>query len=884
MVFYTQPNFAGVPNQVDHGQYGIIASSSSLWLEQSVSVLQSDTMRAYIWSNVDTANPLKSYFGHVEDYVTRSHSNLKETYPSAQYSLQYLGLDSALAVPILVKMVGDFSRENTFAATTIVPYSTTSTTTLGVVRTTSAIGFIGNIAGSTTYVSLKFGIWDIFTGQVKWTSEGSLIAVYDGLQLSLIDQVGLPDDWVWGTPVRQANGSWLISLSAGAADNSIISTLVTNDNSIVDDGVEAATLTATVIDSVSGAVQPGETVYWSTTLGDLSGTSSVTNAAGQATIVLTADNVIGTATVTASLANQSSQSITISVTAVTDNSIISTLVTNNNSIVDDGVEAATLTATVIDSVSGAVQPGETVYWSTTLGDLSGTSSVTNAAGQATIALTADNVIGTATVTASLANQSSKTQTITITDASPAGSLLVMGARSSNRAYGEYIASRLVALDSTTLAPVTATWSYSGQAATATGSAFIDTQPGELLEVTASGYNTITLNVSNIIGTGGWYDEDDDPGSHGAFSARENGGAVVAWGQASRGGVAPASAENYDAQTLCATTSATSAIRSNHTVFAWGEDTGGAVVPGNIASRSDIIDLRSGRGTFVLRGTRSPYIQAWGRGVTSETDVVDLNVPGSIAGMNDIQIINMTEDAACVINTSGQVFAWGDSSCGGSVSAAISALTGVFACYASRRAFAVLYNSGQVAAWGDASYGGDARTLSGYSDIVRLCATESAFLALRSNGQIIAWGDTDKGATIPSAYLSYTDIVDIKSTYSAFAALRSNGQVLCWGDTRHGGDSSAVTALNDVVAITGTSWSFAALHSNGLVSAWGDQSYGGSTSAVSASLTNVRAIYPNTRAFVALKADNTFVAWGDSVSGGDQSMIPAALYGNISYEI
>lgn len=512
------------------------------------------------------------------------------------------------------------------------------------------------------------------------------------------------------------------------------------------------------------------------------------------------------------------------------------------------------------------------------------SSVTNAAGQASIALTADNVTGTATVTASLANQSNKTLDISITDATPSGSLVIMGARSSNRAYGEYIVSRLVALDSTTLAPVIATWSYVGQVTTATGSAFIDTQPGEYLNVTASGYNTVRLNVSNIIGTGGWYDENDSPGSHGAFSARENTGAVVAWGQASRGGVAPASADNYDAQTLCATSSATSAIRSNHTVFAWGEDTGGAVVPGSVKSRSDIIDLRSSRGTFVLRGTRSPYIQAWGRGVTSETDVVDLIVPGSIAGMDDIKIINMTEDAACVINSAGQVFAWGDASCGGSVSAEISALTGVFACYSSRRAFAVLYNSGQVKAWGDTAYGGDARTLSGYSDIVRLCATESAFLALRSNGQIVAWGDTAKGAAIPSAYLSYTDIVDIKSTYSAFAALRSNGQVLCWGDSAHGGSSSAVIALADVVAITGTSWSFAALHSNGLVSAWGDQSYGGSTSAVSASLTNVRAIYPNTRAFIALKADNTFVAWGDSVSGGAQSMIPGALYGKISYEL
>lgn len=784
LVFYSQPNFAGVPNQVDHGQSGIIANSSSLWLEQSVSVQQSDTMRTYIWSAVDTNDPLKSYFGHVEDYVTHSITNLKETYPSAQYSLQYLGLDTALAVPILVEMSGDFSQEDTFAATAIVPYSTTTATTLGVAGMTSAIGFIGNLADSTTYINLMFGIWDVLTGQVKWTSIGSMIAIYDGLQLTLANQTGLPDDWIWGTPVRQANGSWLVSLSAGTVDNNIISALVSDDSSIIDDGQEAATLTATVIDSVSGTVQQGVTVYWSTTLGDLSGTSSVTNTAGQASI----------------------------------------------------------------------------------------------------ALTADNVTGTATVTASLANQSSKSLAITITDASPASGLMIMGARSSNRAYGEYIASRLVALDPTTLAPVTATWSYAGQAATATGSAFIDTQPGEYLDVTASGYSAVRLNVSNIIGTGGWYDEDDDPGSHGAFSAREDSGAVVAWGEESRGGVAPASADNYDAQTLCATASATAAIRSNYTVFAWGEDTDGGVVPDNVKSRSDIVDLRSSRGTFVLRGTGSPYIQAWGRGVTYETDVVDLNVPGSIAGMSDIKIINMTEDAACVINNAGQIFAWGDASCGGSVTTDISVLSGVFACYSSRRAFAVLYNSGQVAAWGDTSYGGDARTMSGYSDIVRLCATESAFLALRSNGQIVAWGDTDKGAAIPSAWLSLTDIVDIKSTYSAFAALRSNGQVLCWGDSTHGGDSSAVTALTDVVAITGTSWSFAALHSNGLVSAWGDQEYGGSTSAVSASLNNVRAIYPNTRAFMALKADNTFVAWGDSVSGGEQSMIPGALYGNISYEV
>ncbi|WP_330986218.1 MULTISPECIES: Ig-like domain-containing protein [Enterobacterales] len=553
---------------------------------------------------------------------------------------------------------------------------------------------------------------------------------------------------------------------------------------------------------------------------------------------------------------------------------IESLTSDKASIADNGTDVATLTALVLDAQEVATE-GVTVHWNTTSGILNVASSTTNVEGQASAQLSSTED-GTAVVTAQILGQDSKEITIQVTSQS----LVVMGARSSNRSYGEYILSRLVAMDPVTSSPVIASWQYTDDMETYSGSSFTDIYPERELTVSAAGYLSVGLNVSNILGSGGWYD--DDPGSSAAFSARKNDATVVAWGSPERGGVNPAGTDNKNVQGMCATASAFAAIRSDGSAFAWGNEDRGGVIPLNISERFDIVDLRSNRGTFLLRATSSPYIQTWGLGSTVVDDEfpdLDLSVPSNIAAMNDIVQLQMTEFAAAVVNSVGQVFAFGDASSGGAPDTTITGLSGITSCYSTLDAFAVLHGSGQIAAWGNENGGGDARVVMGYTDVMRLCGTQSAFLGLRKTGEIIAWGNSDEGGAIPAEYLELSNAVDIKSTYSAFAVLRSDGTVVCWGDEAHGGVTPSV---NNVIAITGTSYSFAALRSDGTVYTWGDAVYGGDSSSVSASLKNVKAIYSNSRAFIALKNDNTVIVWGDTESGGSQGDVPATLNGYISY--
>jgi len=94
--------------------------------------------------------------------------------------------------------------------------------------------------------------------------------------------------------------------------------------------------------------------------------------------------------------------------------VVSSLTSDKGSIVNDGTDAATLTATVHDGSGNGVS-GVTVNWSTTTGNLSAASSVTDSSGQATTRLTDTGDTGTATVTASLTNGSTLTRAIALND-------------------------------------------------------------------------------------------------------------------------------------------------------------------------------------------------------------------------------------------------------------------------------------------------------------------------------------------------------------------------------------------------------------------------------------------------------------------------------------
>ncbi|WP_330986224.1 MULTISPECIES: Ig-like domain-containing protein, partial [Enterobacterales] len=176
-------------------------------------------MRPYIWSNVNPGNLTQSYSGHTESYVSASLPVLETAYPSSQYPLQYLGLDNTLAVPVIVELEGPFVGLDTYAATAFVPGSATQQTTLAAPNIPGALGFIGTTAGSSTHVELIFGKFNDTNGQVEWSTNGSLDMTRDGTQLVFGNMTGLPEGWTFHTPVKQADGSWRVTLSGGAVSH-----------------------------------------------------------------------------------------------------------------------------------------------------------------------------------------------------------------------------------------------------------------------------------------------------------------------------------------------------------------------------------------------------------------------------------------------------------------------------------------------------------------------------------------------------------------------------------------------------------------------------------------------------------------------------------------
>ncbi|MGH8051429.1 MAG: autotransporter domain-containing protein, partial [Arenimonas sp.] len=130
--------------------------------------------------------------------------------------------------------------------------------------------------------------------------------------------------------------------------------------------------------------------------GSISLINALTNAAGQASTVLTLGPAAGTNTVSATVLGGPSTSFSATgLTAAVASGL--TIVSGNNQVLDPSVSSSPLTVELRDS-GGVVIAGATVNWTSTGGTLASASSVTNASGRAsnTIQL---NGLGTVQVSA-----------------------------------------------------------------------------------------------------------------------------------------------------------------------------------------------------------------------------------------------------------------------------------------------------------------------------------------------------------------------------------------------------------------------------------------------------------------------------------------------------
>ncbi|WP_191622959.1 Ig-like domain-containing protein, partial [Pseudomonas fluorescens] len=147
-------------------------------------------------------------------------------------------------------------------------------------------------------------------------------------------------------------------------------------------GTDASQLVATVEDA-SGNPVAGATVNWTTTTGQLSASSTTTDAQGKARVTFSGTDT-GSADITAAAIAGSSTAVVDLVADGTTAKVLGVGATPY-SIKADGVQTSTLVAMVVDANDNPV-PGARVTWSKSIGQLSAASSTTDAQGKASVTL------------------------------------------------------------------------------------------------------------------------------------------------------------------------------------------------------------------------------------------------------------------------------------------------------------------------------------------------------------------------------------------------------------------------------------------------------------------------------------------------------------------
>ncbi|CAI2031647.1 Ig-like domain-containing protein [Serratia quinivorans] len=187
------------------------------------------------------------------------------------------------------------------------------------------------------------------------------------------------------------------------------------DNILVNDGVNSADLRAIVLYRDGAPVSHNSIpVYWETTLGTLRAATIQTDQSGWVDNYLTDLGDVGTAVVTARLDNKSQVTFIVEIIDKNATLSLSALTTDKSAIMNNGVDSATVTATVMNQ--GEPVGGETVTWQTSPGALSEASTVTGADGKTRVTLTDVGDKGDCVVVATLGNDSHKELKINILEA------------------------------------------------------------------------------------------------------------------------------------------------------------------------------------------------------------------------------------------------------------------------------------------------------------------------------------------------------------------------------------------------------------------------------------------------------------------------------------
>ena len=936
LVFYSMPNYAGTALRAVHGQTGIVASSSISWAEQSVSVPGTDNMYTFIWSSVDTGNPTLSYTNHVEQYVTDSIPNMASALPDPQYPLQFLGIDATLAVPVFVQLSGEFAAQNCFASSSLVPGSSSSVSTFTSFENEGAIAFIQNINGASTLASLMIGTLDDASGMVSWSGSGSVMLVYNNDTLTFSSVSGLPESWSFNNPVLQADGSWLVTLTAGKAV----------DTGTLFSGASYSGTSQILNPHQSVQANSGSGWLWrSIKLYDMpvllySSFNPIDTAFDYTEYQLVRMNVDTPDFATLFTGHAPAQLLALDNTDIQLNVTLSTTDTEDEVMAITQHYPSTFYSAVTRGHTGllAVMPS-----SGSVQTLSLQSGTLNADGTANFSISGSFTVsftgGVPVITSGTgipgnwsfsdpAQQADGTWLVVLSDATLPATAEIDSLTSDKTSIENngidtavFSANVIDTASGLALADVSVEWKTTlgnlSASATLTNSSGVATVT--LTDTGDIGTATVMARISN--GSSKSYDIEVTTSKSFAIIRGARGCSRGA-GQLQTGCLAA-----LDPLTLRPLSVVWRYQNSaDYTISSYFIDThpdeylevsniNGDTLTLNVANiigngewKDDLIST----GAFAAKLNNGSYV---GWGVTSKGGYT---LPASIN--HDVRSLYATYYSFAALRDDRSVIAWGDETEGGDIPASIAgrlsivdirgsrgtyalrslifpyiqtwgwgvddgqsidlsvpdniaAMSDIQTIIANENAFAVINRGGELFAWGSENTGGTVpQEISILSGIDTCCASRRAF-AVIANGAIKAWGDTDYGGDA-SAVRTINNASRLVATESAYTAILSNGGITCWGNSTYGNSlPTQYKSRNDIIDVKSTYGAFAALCLDGTVIAWGNAAYGGDASAVASLLTDIVALSANSSSFAALTRSGRVITWGDSATGGRNSFVP-----------
>lgn len=935
LVYYSLPNYAGTPTVVSHGDTGIIAASASIWNELSLSAPGTDGIYSYIWSSVDTGNPTQSYTGHIEQYITANIPDLMAAFPSPQYSLQYLGIDSNLATPVIIQADSTFPEQNCFASTAIVYGSTTSVTTLVLPGNSGAMAFIGPVNGASALATLMTGTFDSDTGLITWQGSASVMLVYSDDQVSISSTTGLPDGWSFGTPVQQSDGSWLITLSSGEA----------SDTGTLWSGVNYSG--SSQVFSPHDSVQANSGAGWlwqSLQTQDMAALLYSSFNPVSTTFDYTHYQLCRMVKDTPDFSSIFSGATPVQILAL-DNTDIQVNIQLNTTAADDAVMVVTQAyplafySAVIRNNTGllAILPadGTSLSLGIQYGTLNadGTASLT---ASATLDITFSNGLPVITpgtgvpsgwIFSTPIQQADGAWLSTLTDESlPAtAEISALATDKTNINNNGTDAATLTATvsDSATgqpLAGITVSWNTTLGTLSAESSVTDDDGNAQVIltDTGDTGSATVMSRIAN--GSSKSTMITIKAGSASFAIIRGARTAITASGRSQTSRLVA-----LDSSTLLPTaviwryrdgteySAASSFLDTSPNQYLEISNLNGDMItlnPANILGNGELSDDGSLAGAFAARLDTGNYV-GWGmKNNGGFTLPEDINY--------GVQAMMATYYSFTALRDDSSLFSWGEASEGGETPVSIAlrktfvdiqGSRGTFAArsllspyiqtwgwatdssqdfslavpdniaqmndiskiVANENAFAVINNAGKAFAWGSGATGGTTSTTVQSLSGITECCASRRAFAVIADGKIYAWGDTDYGGS-SSAVSSVTNAVRLTATESAYTALTSAGGVVCWGNASFGNNLPAdIASRTDIVDIKASYGAFAALCSDGHVVCWGNSSYGGDNSQVEDLLFNVVALSSTSGSFAALTRTGQVICWGDTTTGGSNAL-------------